>query len=252
MGIALDWYGVSESVGQIKTAVPPAEIRRQQDFIQFESANKLGIEAPKQILFGDLHVHTTLSSDAFRMSLPMVQGDGAHPPADACDFARVCSALDFWALTDHAESLTEQSWNSSIESVQQCNLLAGPVENPDMVTFMGFEWTQAGPTPDTHYGHKNVIYKDIEKDRLPSRPISSTFRAAFGTIPLNLRLFPPLRDLPNRQRYYDFAHLIQSVGDQPFCSDQGHGIYGRFHHRNAFSAYSASSRCICNQLLGAD
>lgn len=221
-GIALDWYGELEKVGQIEASAISVEIRSQQDHIQFEAATKLGIEAPRQILFGDLHVHTTLSSDAFRMSLPMVQGDGAHPPADACDFARVCSALDFWALTDHAESLTEHHWNRSIESVQQCNLLAGPAENPDMVTFMGFEWTQAGPTPDTHYGHKNVIYKDIEKENLPSRPISSTFRAAFGKIPLNLRLLPPLRDFPNRQRYYDFTHLIQSVGDQPFCSDQGH------------------------------
>ena len=37
----------------------------------------------KQILFGDLHVHTTFSADAFIRSLPMLQGEGAHPPADA-------------------------------------------------------------------------------------------------------------------------------------------------------------------------
>ncbi|MFP6600810.1 MAG: DUF3604 domain-containing protein, partial [Deltaproteobacteria bacterium] len=74
-------------------------------------AGKVGIGAPdKQVLFGDLHVHTTYSSDAFLFSLPMLQGDGAHPIADACDYARHCSALDFWSINDHAESMTPRNW----------------------------------------------------------------------------------------------------------------------------------------------
>ena len=221
-GIAFDWHGELENSGQIEARPLVTEIRTQQDRVQIDAAKKMGIASPKQILFGDLHVHTTFSSDAFRMSLPMVQGDGAHPPSDACDFARACSSLDFWALTDHAESLTASRWKTSIESVQQCNALAGDSGNPDMVTFMGFEWTQAGSSPATHYGHKNVIFRETSHERLPARPISSPFRAAFASIPLKLRLFPPLRDLPNRQRYYDFNHLIQAIADQPLCPEQGH------------------------------
>jgi hypothetical protein len=220
-GIAFDWYGELEGIGQIESKPIPTSRRNTGDGIQNAAAQELGIDKPKQILFGDLHVHTTFSSDAFRMSLPMVQGDGAHPPADACDFARVCSSLDFWALTDHAESLTQQRWQESIESVQQCNATSGDSDNPDMVTFMGFEWTQAGATPETHYGHKNIIFPGIEKTELPARPIGSPFRAAFSSIPMNLRVMPPLRDLPNRQRYYDFSHLIQTISQQTICPEEG-------------------------------
>ena len=72
---------------------------------QAEAARSVGAPSAKQILFGDLHVHTTVSFDAFMMSLPVLQGEGAHPPADACDYARFCSALDFWSINDHAEGI---------------------------------------------------------------------------------------------------------------------------------------------------
>ncbi len=64
-----------------------------------------GANETNRILFGDLHVHTTLSVDAFMWSLPLMGGEGVHPPADACDFARFCSQLYFYALTDHASTL---------------------------------------------------------------------------------------------------------------------------------------------------
>src|SRR5512143_2199254 len=126
-----------------------------------------------QILFGDLHVHTTFSMDAFMRTLPFMQGEGAHPPADACDFARYCSALDFWAITDHSEGITPRQWAETKESIRQCNAVAGDPANPDLVAFTGWEWTQVGTTPANHWGHKNVIFKDTAEDRLPRRPISA-------------------------------------------------------------------------------
>jgi hypothetical protein len=83
------------------------------------------VNSGDQILFGDLHVHTTFSADAFMWSVPMMGGDGVHPPADACDFARYCSQLDFFALTDHAESISPRMWTESKEAVRQCNAISG-------------------------------------------------------------------------------------------------------------------------------
>jgi Protein of unknown function (DUF3604) len=141
----------------------------------------------KQILFGDLHVHTTYSFDAFLLSLPMTGGEGAHPPADACDFARFCSALDFWSINDHAESITPNHWAETVESIRACDAVSG--ENPDTVAFLGWEWTQVGATPDEHFGHKNVVLRDLGPDQVPTRPIGARGARAriaagnpFGTV----------------------------------------------------------------------
>ena len=122
------------------------------------AADALGVEQPKQILFGDLHVHTTFSLDAFLWSLPIFQGEGAHPVGDACDYARFCSGLDFWSINDHAESSTPEHWQETKEMIRQCNAVTGDVENPDVVAFLGWEWSQVGRTPENHFGHKNVIF----------------------------------------------------------------------------------------------
>lgn len=140
---------------------------------QVQAASKVGAPKSKQILFGDLHVHTTFSFDAFQMSLPLAGGDGAHPVADACDYARHCAALDFWSINDHAISLTPRRWRETIESVRRCNEISGSDKNQDMVSFLGWEWTQVGTTPQNHYGHKNVILRDLDEDKIPTRPIDA-------------------------------------------------------------------------------
>ena len=169
--------------------------------------------AEEQILFGDLHVHTTFSADAFMRSLPLMAGEGVHPPADACDFARFCSRLDFFALTDHAEGLTARHWAETKESVRQCNAAAGELDDPDLVAFTGFEWTQVGRIPEEHYGHRNVIFRHDDEARLPTRPI-----AANGIAGRSLRAglasgwtqaMIPLWEFSERQAYLDIGRYLR-------------------------------------------
>ena len=185
--IANGSLGTYEKVGEI-TQVP-----QSQDLIQNRLSNQnrtknfLNIKDPKVILFGDLHVHTTFSQDAFMLSLPMLSGEGTHPPADACDFARFCSTLDFWANTDHAENLTSADWKEIKDSVRQCNAVGGH-KGPDTIAFVGWEWTQMGGFGREHYGHKNVILKGLDEDQIPIRPISADNPTGFMNFPYPLKL----------------------------------------------------------------
>ncbi len=181
----------------------------------------------KSILFGDLHVHTTYSFDAFSISLPMYQGEGAHPPADACDYARHCSALDFWSINDHAEGLTPAQWRETQQMVRDCNAVSANPQSPDMVTYLGWEWTQIGTTPDNHYGHKNVVLLDTDVDKVPVRPISSRQQLfPGGNNPYNafMRLmFIAGAPGGNRQAYHDFARFLQDRDDLAAC-EQGPAV----------------------------
>ena len=183
-----------------------------------------GTPAPKQILFGDLHVHTTFSADAFMRSLPLTNGEGAKPPADACDYARFCSDLDFFSFNDHAEALTQQHWEETKEVIRQCNAVSGDSKNPDLVVFAGWEWSQVGMTPADHYGHKNVIFRDTEEAKLPKRVIGSA--GAIGAMLRNVKsadgnpLTPalvPLLDFPDRDRYMDFFLYQRELSAMADC-----------------------------------
>ena len=123
-----------------------------------------------------------ISVDAF-IAEPAARssGEGAHPPADACDFARYCSALDFWSINDHAEAITPRHWRETVDAIRQCNAVAGDPANPDTVAFLGWEWTQVGATPADHYGHKNVVLRDTRRRAragAPDRARGGTARAA--------------------------------------------------------------------------
>ena len=176
----------------------------------------------KQILFGDTHVHTTNSADAFMYSLPMMHGaSGAYPPAYACDYARFISQLDFFFLTDHAESFVPKQWRDSIESVRQCNRLAGDPLNPDLVAFIGWEWTQVGGTAETHFGHHNVLFKDDNPELLPTRPIAA---AGVGVATVAARSSSArqsallgLLDPRHRDYYASYNDWIMQMASVPPC-----------------------------------
>jgi len=171
----------------------------------------------KQILFGDLHAHTTFSLDAFAISLPLLGGEGAHPPADACDYARFCAALDFWSINDHAEGLTPRHWRETQQALRDCNA-AADASNPDLVSFLGWEWTQVGGDAESHYGHRNVVLRDMDGANLPRRPIAAP-RADFARAPVGrlARWLMPLADFPNRQRIFNWFHRFEQIAAVPRC-----------------------------------
>ena len=173
-----------------------------------------------QILCGDTHVHTTYSMDAFYMSLPMMYGSmGPFPPAFACDYARFISQLDFYVLTDHAESYTPRTWKDQVDSVRQCNAVSGDENNPDLVAFIGWEWTQAGATPETHYGHHNVMFKDYKEGMIPDRPIASggavsnLLRTQLADVNRDMYLMDPL----NSEYYFSFIDYLDLIQATPNC-----------------------------------
>jgi len=183
------------------------------------TANPVG--GRKQILFGDLHVHTSYSVDAALTDTPASKGTPYSSPGDACDFARHCSALDFWSINDHAEGLTPWQWQATKEAVRQCDD-ATDAANPDMVSFLGWEWshgTEDGD-PTKHHGHKNVIFRDTAEDQVPTRPISSSnlFRNP-SQLPAAVRGLAWLAmSKLNMAGYQSLAKHIQTLGEMENCT----------------------------------
>ena len=127
VGAQKGWFGHERDAGPITGKAIPADVIAAR-------GQAVAAAAPEgdtdQILFGDLHVHTTYSTDAFMWSLPMLGGPGVYPVGDACDFARYCSALDFWAITDHAEAGTPHRWKQTKDAIRQCQKVSGDPDDP--------------------------------------------------------------------------------------------------------------------------
>jgi len=208
--------GEHEEPGIIQGAGLTAEMRAAQDANQAAAIETVDKYGAKQILFGDFHVHTTFSYDAFTQNLPLRGGAGSRPPADACDFARYCSNLDFWSINDHAEELTPQHWYETVDSIRDCNAKSRDTSNPDMVSFLGWEWSQMGSNPANHYGHKNVVLAGIEEGEIPHRPIAA-LRPVLGIAqPEDWEL--GILALKHRdKRYLDWSHYLMESNAVPAC-----------------------------------
>lgn len=217
--------GEAEGPGIVSgPAVPPVVVAsreaEQRKVAAAVSASARADAPDKQVLFGDLHVHSTWSADAFMMSLPLMQGEGVHPVADACDFARYCSALDFWAITDHAESLTPKRWRETIDTVRRCEAVSGGSKAPDLISFLGWGWTQIGLTADEHYGHRNVILKGLGDDDVPKRLVAASAFAGQvmrDKLPWTVRYLVPWLDWRNRGRYLDFLEYWRETREADEC-----------------------------------
>ncbi len=217
---AIGLFGTVEGPGTITQTAQPAAL------VADKSARQKGLgpnNTDGQILFGDFHVHTTLSADAFMMSLPMLGGEGTHPQADACDFARFCSALDFWSINDHAEELTPKRWQDTIQTIRQCNGVTNDDDQPDTVAFLGWEWTQMGTDATNHYGHRNVILAGLEERDIPTRPISArppaTMDPNYSILPKMMRGSLPL--ISPTKRSFDAGTFYTEIerAKQNTCPD---------------------------------
>jgi hypothetical protein len=214
VGVFFNWFGVYQGTGEV------IELNKiSSTFIEEGEVSQK--PSAKKILFGDLHVHTTFSFDALLLNLPIANGEGTHPVADACNFARFCSNLDFFAVTDHAEWLTKREWKDSLDSIQNCARVSDDLDEPPLVPFLGWEWTQASVNKDTHYGHKNVIIRGIDKEEVPSMPISTTSGAfnsfAFGSTTL-VTAAAVLLDFSNRKHYLDWRFFSLLAIFRSFCN----------------------------------
>jgi hypothetical protein len=218
-------FGQRDGGGEVQAPRRASSTDRMRAREIAESADAIAARRGGQILFGDLHVHSTLYTDAFQMSLPMNAGEGAHPPADACDFARHCSALDFWSINDHAELLTTREWRETVEVIRQCNEIAGDPADPDVVAFLGWEWTNMSNTPEKHFGHKNVVLAGIGERDVPVRPIAAPGPAVAlrrpGGAP-NILLRGMLGLLGGHPRYHDLALYLAERGEDPACESGVH------------------------------
>jgi len=213
------WLGSELVAGSPLDRPRPLARLASEDRAQLATAGEIGSHRAKQILFGDFHVHTGFSMDAYSLAMPLSGGEGPYGVADACDFARHCSNLDFWSINDHAEASTPRRWRETVESMRQCDAVGRDAAGrSDLVSFLGWEWSHMGTTAENHYGHRNVILRNLEDDRIPTRPIAADSPANYMQVPGTAAL-AALVAVAREPVYFDYARYQQEMGETPRCED---------------------------------
>lgn len=93
-----------------------------------------------QVYFGDLHQHSIFSWDA---------QPGAKSPAEAFAYARHVAKLDFMAITDHTNGLSENNYQA-VRSTAQL------YDEPDS-QFVAIAGQELGSLGSGRYGHMNIF-----------------------------------------------------------------------------------------------
>ena len=215
-----NFFGTLETAGKNLNKPYPDYLLQSKIQSQLKHTN-----TEKQIVFGDTHVHSTYSTDAFLWSLKNFNGEGPHLMAEACDYARFCSAIDFWVNTDHAEASTPRKWAETIRAVQNCEAVNKGDRAKDLISFVGYEWTQINPdNKDDHYGHKNLLFLETDDELLPKVPFgaagytSGGFRDREGLVSAKINMLSAsVVDFSNRNRYADFIAFYEEVVANPDC-----------------------------------
>jgi len=108
----------------------------------------------EQILCGDLHVHRR-SPGMRSCSTAGIRRHWRASPADACDFARYFLRWIFCAYRSRGNSDGRDS-GAKTREFSAVSAVGSNGATEDLITFTGFEWTQAGTTA-RHYGHRTHL-----------------------------------------------------------------------------------------------
>ena len=221
--IGLGTFGSLVHAGSPSEDKRPPDVQAERAATQEQQSRRLGVRSVNtgdraQIVFGDLHVHSGFSADAFMTGMPGQIGEGTSTVSDACDFARFCSALDFFSINDHAEVLTERKWRETVDTIRQCSEVANDDADPDLVAFLGWEWTQMGTNPGNHWGHRNIVLRGLGDDEIPSRPIAAGSPAGYMNLPTN-PLTLGLMPLMAGAEYHDLVTFYREAGTTDRCAE---------------------------------